>query len=78
MMSEDVYVECCPFCGPQAEGIWDLVLAETKDIRDGYILGYTVHCPGCKFEVNNEFLEDLLEQWNKRFYISDNPLTTGA
>ena len=72
------YLECCPFCGPQEDGIWDLVLAETKDVRDDYILGYTVYCPKCDFEMNNEFMYDLLEQWNKRFYPEDKPLTAGS
>jgi hypothetical protein len=73
-----LYLECCPFCGPQEDGIWNLVLAETKDVRDDYILGYTVYCPACEFEMNNEFMSDLLEQWNKRFYHEDKPLTLGS
>ena len=72
------YLEPCPFCGPQKDGIRNLVLAETKDVRDDYILGYTVYCPTCEFEMNNEFMYDLLEQWNKRFYPEDKPLTADS
>ena len=67
-MDDEVYLECCPFCGPVDDGIWNIVFAETKDIRDGYILGYTIFCPKCDFEMNEEFEEDLLEKWNTRFY----------
>jgi len=74
-MDDEFYLECCPFCGPQLDGIDNLVLAETKDVRDGYVLGYTVHCPNCEFEMTDEFMEDLLETWNTRFYHTENALT---
>ena len=74
-MDDEFYLECCPFCGPQPDGIWNLVLAETKDVRDDYVLGYTVYCPKCEYEMNHEFMEDLLETWNNRFYHTENHLT---
>jgi len=74
-VDDEFYLECCPFCGPQPDGIDNVVLAETKDVRDDYILGYTVYCPKCEFEMTNEFMEDLLETWNNRFYHHENPLT---
>ena len=77
-MEDEFYLECCPFCGPQPDGILNLVLAETKDVRDDYVLGYTVFCPGCDFEMNHEFMADLLEKWNNRFYHDDKPLTLGS
>ena len=67
-MSESFYLECCPFCGPQPDGIDNLTLGETKDVRDGYILGYVIYCPTCAYEMHEEFLEDLLTKWNYRFY----------
>ena len=70
----EIYLECCPFCGPQDDGLWELVLAETKDIRDGYILGYTIYCPKCVFVMENEFEEELLSTWNHRFYHLENSI----
>ena len=69
----DFYLECCPFCGPQPDGIDNLTLGETKDVRDGYILGYVIHCPKCEYDMHEEFQTDLLNKWNTRCYHEDQP-----
>jgi hypothetical protein len=65
-MSDSFYIECCPFCGPQQDGISQVTLGETRDMRDDYILGYVMHCPECEYEMHEEFLVDLLNKWNTR------------
>jgi len=74
-MDDEFYLECCPFCGPQDDGLWTVVLAETKDVRDDYVLGYVVHCPKCEYEMVDEFMDDLLDTWNARFYHIPHALT---
>ncbi len=56
----------CPFCGPQKNEDPEVVLSECRDMEHDYARYYSIFCPSCAIEMNDEYLRDLVGRWNRR------------
>lgn len=54
----------CPFCGPQKDDDREPCLCECRDMKHDYARWYTILCPSCGIEMNDEYLRDLVDRWN--------------